>query len=137
MKKTMVTIAFVFSLAVTVSALRVNPGSNASGDSANTALTLVYRDASGDFAAAKITATTLEVTGTTTNTGAVTLSTATLTGGLGLAVKPKTFFGAAVGVIGRSYLCSDCTIAYSVCVGTGTGTGDWKVSHSATVGCNE
>lgn len=85
---------------------------------------------------------TLAVAGATTLTGNA-LASGTLTatgvlaanGGLGLAVKTKAQFDALTGVVGRAFLCSDCVIPYSVCVGTGTTLSGWKVSHSATVGC--
>ena len=135
MKKSFFLALMILGLAVAGYAIRVTPGSNASGDSANVAETLVYRDTVGAFAAGAVTAASLAVTGATTATGTVAMSSATLTGSLGIAVKANAFFNAAAGVVGAVYLCSDCVIPYSVCVGTGTGVADWKVSHSATVGC--
>ena len=49
--------------------------------------------------------------------------------------KTKAQFDASTPVVGQVALCTDCTIAYSLCVGTGTTLSGWKVSHSATVGC--
>lgn len=67
--------------------------------------------------------------------GTLATSSATFTGSARLAVKTKAFFDATTPVVGDTYLCSDCTIPYSVCVGTGATVSGFKVSHSATVGC--
>ena len=72
---------------------------------------------------------------TLTATTVVTSSALTVTDAFKPAVKTKAQMSAMTGVVGAVYLCSDCTIPYSVCVGTGTTISGWKVSHSATVGC--
>lgn len=77
----------------------------------------------------------LVVSGTLSQSGLVALSSAALTGSLKLAVKAKAFFDATTPAVGDAYLCSNCTIPYSVCVGTGASLSGFKVSHSATVGC--
>lgn len=69
MKKTLVLAVLILGLAVAGYAIRVNPGSSASGDSASTAETLVYRDASADFAADVVTVATLAATTSITLTG--------------------------------------------------------------------
>lgn len=87
-------------------------------DSNSNASTVVYRNAAGAV-------------------DTINISTPTFTGGAVLAIKTKAFFDTNVpAVLGQTYLCSNCTIAYSVCTSTGAGhIGDYKVSHSATVGC--
>ena len=69
MKKTLFLAALILGIAATGYAIRVNPGSQASGDSANTAETLAYRDTNGDFAAGTITVATLAATSALTLTG--------------------------------------------------------------------
>lgn len=85
-------------------------------DSNNGFSTVVYRNGSGSV-------------------DSLNMVTATMSGAFFPTVRTKAQFSAATGVVGATYLCSDCTIAYSVCVGTGTTLSGWKVSHSATVGC--
>lgn len=93
-------------------AITINPASNALADSVNTALTIIYRDANAQIEGLKF------------STGFTPL------------IRTKAQFDALTGLsVGQTYLCSDCTIPYSVCVATGTGLSMTKVSHSATVGC--
>lgn len=93
-------------------AITTNPASNVTADSDNTALTIPYRDANGDVAGMEF------------SSGFIPL------------VRTKAQFSAMTGLaVGMTFLCSDCTIPYSVCVATGTGLSQTKVSHSATVGC--
>lgn len=61
MRKTIILALAILGFYTVGYALRVNPGSQATGDSANVGTTLVYRDASGDFAAGVITVNTLTV----------------------------------------------------------------------------
>lgn len=56
--KTLALIASLF-LGSYAYGISVNPASNVTADSANTAQTIIYRDTNGDFAAGTITATTL------------------------------------------------------------------------------
>lgn len=128
-------IAFVLGLIAATGigyALTVNPTSNVLGDSDNTATTLVYRDTNGDFAAGTITATTVSAALSATT---ITVSSATVTNSLKMGLRTKAQFDVTAAAVGTTYLCSDCTIAYSLCVATGTGAAQWKVTHSATVGC--
>lgn len=58
MKKVILLALMILTMSVIGYSITVQPGSNASGDSANTAATLVYRDTSGNFAAGAISAET-------------------------------------------------------------------------------
>ena len=74
------------------------------------------------------------------NVGIGTTSPATLldagAGQVSLFVRTKAQLNVlAPGEVGAIVLVSDGVIPYSVCVGTGPAAADWKVSHSATVGC--
>lgn len=114
MKKAIVYYVLGFMAATGIAyAITVNPASNALADSANTALTIIYRDATGTIEGLKF------------STGFVP------------AVKTKAQFDALTPTaVGQTYLCSDCTIIYQLCVSTsGTHISDFKASHSATVGC--
>lgn len=69
-------------------------------------------------------------------TAAVGISSFTTSGFFKPVVLTVTQFNTAVpDAVGNIALCSNCTINYSVCVATGTSAAQWKVSHSATVGC--
>ncbi len=118
MKKVLILAALILTIATIGYTITVNPASAVTADSAATALTIPYRDASGDFAVNTLTAANVTVTGATS-----------------IAVKDNAFFNTTVGVVGATYLCSDCTIPYSLCVGTSTALSGWKVTHSASVGC--
>ncbi len=73
----LILLAFALGLtAIVVRADSVNPASNVTADSANTASTIVYRDTSGNFAAGAVTVTTLTA-GSIVNTGTQSLQVAT------------------------------------------------------------
>ncbi len=69
--KAILAVNLLIVAAAIVRAVSINPASNALADSAATALTIIYRDANADFAAAAATLTGLTVTGTSTLTGAI------------------------------------------------------------------
>lgn len=106
MKKTAFLALLILGIAVASYAIRVNPGSQASGDSDNTAETLVYRDASGNFAAGTITAAAI---------------TATAAGGSMLSYAPTTQVIAAAG-----------TVAADACGGLKRISADGAVTSSTT-----
>ncbi len=68
-------VLFLFASYQNLWAVTVNPASQVTADSANTALTIPYRDASGNFAAGTITAT---LTGTATTVTALAIDSTKL-----------------------------------------------------------
>ena len=118
--KTLFLAALILSIAVAGYAIRVNPGSQASGDSANTAETLVYRDTNGAFSAGAITATSISVSAQASP--------------MKLQARTKAQFSAITPALGDMYRCSDCTEKL-ICIATGTALGDFQRSDSETIGC--
>ena len=131
MKKVLILAALILTIATIGYTITVNPASSVTADSAATGLTIPYRDANADFAVNNLTATTI-----TPTSGALAISSVATSGYVTIANKPKTFFDAATPTaVGQSYLCSDCTITYQLCIATGTAKAQFRASHSATLGC--
>ena len=106
MKKVLV--AFILGLIAATGigyAITVNPASAVTADSANTALTIPYRDANGAFSMGALTATSVSVSAQA--------------GPVNFQAKTKAQFDAIVPAIGDMYRCSDCTEKL-VCIATGT-----------------
>ena len=64
-------------------------------------------------------------------TTGVSISSFTTAGYFTPAKFTKADIDALAGVVGAVILCTDCTRPYDVCVGTGTGTSQWRVSGAA------
>jgi len=94
----------------------------------NAASTIVERDGSGNFAAGTITASV---------TGAASLNVLksgdTMTGKLALQSKSLSELLGISPAVGDMYVCSDCTPAYSVAIGTGTGAGNFGIFSPGTL----
>lgn len=102
-------------LAGTAYAVTTNPASNATADSANTPLTIIYRDASGNFAA-----------------GQATFAGTVNSAQVGHASKTIAQLQVIVpGAKGDSYFCSDCSPAKLV-VSTGTAAGNFADAVGGT-----
>lgn len=115
----------------------VNPASNVTADSANTAGTIVYRDSSGNFAAGTITATAVTAaTSLTVSAGKVSVSTAAV-GATALVldgsystVQLRLKTPTAVGQIIFN------TTLGNICVSTGTATAEaYKLAGTASTTC--
>lgn len=103
-------------VAVLVDALTVNPASNVTADSANTAGTIVLRDTSGNFSAGTITATlTGNVNGVQTPTSK-TLAQLIL-------ITPAAK--------GETYMCTDCSPA-KIVIATGTAISNFSDAIGTT-----
>ena len=110
-------IAMMMFLAGYANAESVNPASNVTADSANTAGTVVYRDSSGNFSAGAITATGITLNGSAT-------------GNFSNATTSTTLRQATPASIGIEYtiLRDNGGFAYMHCASTGTGKGDVALS---------
>lgn len=109
MKAKIVLACFIMiGLAVVGFAVTTNPASNVTADSANTALTIPYRDANGSFAMGQL----IPLVQTKAQIDVLT--------------------PAAVGAV---IVCTNCTIPYSLCTATGAAVSMWARAGSATVGC--
>jgi hypothetical protein len=112
MKKNIVAFVIGLIFAAVGYTITTNPASNVTADSDNTALTIPYRDENAQLAGMEF------------SSGFVPL------------IRTKAQFDALTPTeVGLTYLCSNCTIPYSMCVATGTAKAQFKVTHSATVGC--
>lgn len=107
--ETMLLLAVAYAV---VDAITVNPASNVTADSSNTAGTIVLRDLSGNFSAGTITASSLAPTGPTAP-----------------ASKTMTQLRAIVPAAGDVYFCNNCTGAVGatgkIVVATGTSAGNF------------
>lgn len=118
MRKFLLAVVAVLGISGVGYGITVNPASNALADSAATALTIIYRDASANFAANIITAVGV-----------------TLSGPMTLTSKTKAEFDSLdPAVVGEAYFCSDCTEKL-ICVSTGTSAAQFQRSDSESVGC--
>lgn len=129
MRKMILTLAALFALAGVSYSITVNPASNALADSAATGLTIIYRDASGDFASNIATLSSL-VTGGVSSSGSVAL-----TGGY-VKPYPRTLaqiqaITPATGDLGGFVTCTNCAIAYSLCVATGATVQGFRLEGTA------
>ena len=122
MKKLLV--AFVLGLLAATGigyAITVNPASNVTADSDNTAGTIVLRDTSGNFAASAITATSIVASA---QVGAVRSWSRT-----------KAQFDVLVPTaVGEVYFCSNCSTP-NLCVSTGTAASQFLRVDSTSAGC--
>lgn len=88
-----------------------------------------------------IPATTLEVSGSLSTGSGATKSTFTTTGRLILdpaaghipSVRTKAQMDAITGVVGLVYICSDCTVPYDICVGTGTALSGFRAVVNSAI----
>lgn len=102
-----VIIGLLLAVAAKVGAVTTNPASNATADSANTPLTIIYRDAAGAFSA-----------------GIASLSGLVMSGPVGHQSRTVAQLQAIVPALGDSYYCSDCSPKKLV-VSTGTSAGNF------------
>jgi len=101
-------------LAATGYAVTTNPASNATADSANTPLTIIYRDSSGNFVA-----------------GQATLAGTVNSAQVGHASKTLAQLQALAAAVGDSYYCSNCSPA-KIVVATGTAAGNFADAVGGT-----
>lgn len=121
MKKFLLAALIIAGLAYAGHAISTNPASNVTADSANTALTIPYRDSNGAFAMGALTATTITLTGP----GSFSVGLATqAVGGAGAAVT-------AVCNTGYTALGGGCD-----CSGAVAETSNTSKPNSATAGAD-
>lgn len=117
-------IAFIVGLIMATGigyAITVNPASAVTADSANTGLTIPYRDTSGAFAMGALAATSVVASA---QVGPVRTYSRT-----------KAAFDALVPtVVGEIYFCSDCSTP-NLCISTGTAISQFLRVDSTTAGC--
>ncbi len=113
----------------------INPASNALADSANTARTIAYRDANGDFAAGTITVTAISGSGAISTTGGVKASSSTTSNlpfvldGMYTTAQVQAKTPTAAGQLIYNVTLGD------VCVSTGTTIQGYKVVGTASTTC--
>lgn len=107
-----VAILLIGGVAAFVDAITVNPASNVTADSSNTAGTIVLRDTSGNFSAGTITATV---------TGVFTPTSKTLAQLILITPAAK----------GETYMCTDCSPA-KIVIATGTAVSNFADAVGST-----
>lgn len=121
MKKFLLAVVFLESLAFYGYTITVNPASSVTADSAATPLTIPYRDANGDFAMSSLTV--------------ASLTNSAQAGPVGTWSRTKAQFDAITpAAAGEIYFCSNCTVP-NICVSTGTALSDFVRADDGTKGC--